>query len=142
MKKFLLFFIPLLLLSACNREKTYTVGEDAFCTGLEETSTEKVYCVDAKDAPINGMVIEYYPNGGVLREMTIRDGRENGIEKEYYKNGKLRVVANIINGEADGLSKLYNENGKLYMELNWVDGEAQDIKVYDENGNIITSDDK
>ena len=138
MKK-LLFIIPLLLLVACEKEKTYVVGEDAFCTGLEETSPENVFCVDEKNNPINGIVIEHYTNGNILRKMAIRDGFENGIEREYYENGNLHVETNVVNGSADGLSKLYNEDGKLYMEMMWVNGEVTDMKVYDEYGNVITS---
>ena len=126
---------------ACDYEKTYVVGEDAFCKGLAETDPENVFCVDEQDKPINGIVIEYYATGKVLRKMTIRDGVENGIEHEYYENGKLYVETNVVNGRADGLSKIYNENGKLYMEMTWVDGNAINIKVYDESGNVIASDD-
>jgi len=139
MKKSFLFIIPLLLLSACGQEKIYVVGENAFCKGLENTDTEPVYCVDEKDKPINGMVIEYYPSGKVLREITMRNGRENGIEKEYYENGNLHVETNVVDGQATGLSKLYNEDGKLYMEMKWLDGTATDLKVYDEYGNVISS---
>jgi len=140
MKKFTLFIIPLLLLSACSSEKTYTVGEDAFCTGLADTDPESVYCVDEQNAPINGKVIEHRENGTVLREMTIRDGRENGIEKEYFEDGKLHVETNVLDGNAHGISKMYNENGKLYMEIDWDNGTAKTIKVYDENGNVIATD--
>jgi antitoxin component YwqK of YwqJK toxin-antitoxin module len=141
MKKLFLFMIPLLLLSACNSEKTYIVGEDAFCTGLADTDPESVYCVDAKEAPINGIVIEYYESGKVLRKMTIRNGRENGIEKEYYENGNLRVETNVVDGSVYGLSKLYNEDGKLYMEINWDNGNATQMKVYDESGKVVASTD-
>ena len=141
MRKLSLFVIPLILLSACDREKTYIVGEDAFCIGLEETSPEKVYCVDANDTPINGNVTEYRANGTILREMTIKDGYENGMEREYYENGNLHVETNVVDGNADGLSKLYNEDGTLYMELEWVNGNTTNIKVYDPSGNIISSSD-
>ncbi len=138
MKKILLFLMPLLLVSACSSEKTYVVGENAFCTGLADTDIEDVFCVDDKNTPINGIVIEYYENGEVLREMHIKDGLENGTEKEYYSNGNLRVVTEIKNGKADGQSKLYNENGKLYMEIDWVNGTATKIQVFDESGNVIS----
>ena len=139
MKKTSLFFIPLLLLWACSNEKTYTVGENAFCTGLADTEIEDVFCVDDKDMPINGLVIEYYENGNVLREMHIKAGRENGIEKEYYENGNLRVVAEVKDGKADGPSKLYNENGKLYMEIDWANGTATKIRIFDDAGNVISA---
>ena len=139
MKKSLLFIIPLLLLSAC--DKKYNVGKDAFCTGLADTDPESVYCVDDENKPINGIVIEHYESGKILRKMTIIEGRENGIEKEYYENGTLRVETNVVDGNADGLSKLYNENGKLYMEINWDKGKATNMKVYDESGKVVASSD-
>ena len=139
MKRLLLFIVPILILSACSSEKTYVVGEDAFCTGLEETSEEMVFCKDAQDNPINGIVIEHYASGKVLREMHIKDGRENGIEKEFYENGNLRVVSDVVDGRATGLSKLYNEEGKLYMEMTWENGEAKNITVYDNKGNKIAT---
>lgn len=139
MKRNLLFVIPLLMLTACGREKTYVVGETAFCTGLEDSNPESVYCVDDKDAPINGIVIEHFENGNIHREMTIKNGRENGLEKEYYEDGTLRVETNAVDGRAVGGSKLYNPDGKLYMEMNWVDGTATDIKVYDDAGNIVAT---
>ncbi len=137
MKRSFFFFIPLLLLSACSNEKTYIVGKDAFCTGLADADLETVYCVDAKDVPINGVIVEYYESGKVFRKMTIINGQENGIEKEYYENGNLRVETNVVDGYADGLSKLYNEDGKLYMEINWDKGNATQMKVYDESGKVV-----
>lgn len=139
MKKTLLFIIPLLLLGACEHEqKTYIVGETAFCKGLEDDDREPVYCVDEKDRPINGMVIEYYASGKIHRELTLRRGRENGIEKEYYENGNLHVETNVVNGESQGLSRIYHENGNLHMEMNWVGKSATDFKMYDEQGKQLS----
>ena len=142
MKKALLFVIPLLFLAACDRQKTYVVGEDAFCTGLADTDIDPVLCVDAKDSPINGFVIEYDQNGNLAREITVRNGRENGIEKEYHKNGNLHIVTNVVDGRAVGVSQVFNEDGSLYMEMTWVEGVATDIKIYDESGKVVANIDK
>ena len=136
MKK-IIFLLPVLMLCSCNRVQTYTVGVDANCTGLEENSTDVVFCSDASGNPINGIVKQYYETGKIWREMTIKNGRENGVEREYYENGNLHVVANVKDGQTNGISKLYNEDGKLYMELNLSDGEVVDAKVYDDNGVVV-----
>ena len=137
MKKLLLFVIPAVLLSACGQNKKYVVNETAFCSGLEETSEEKVFCKDSDGNALNGLVVQYYENGNVWREMTIKYGQENGLEKEYYENGNLRVEAMVKNGETYGTSKLYHENGKLHMIINWNGKEADIKKIFDENGNEI-----
>lgn len=136
MKK-IIFLLPILAVCACNKTQTYTVGTDANCSGLEESSPDPVFCTDTNGNPINGIVKQYYENGNIWREMTIKNGKENGTEREYYENGKLHVVANVVDGKTDGLSKLYNPDEKLYMEINWKNGEMIDAKVYDENGNVI-----
>lgn len=137
MNKFLLLVIPAILLTACGKQETYVVGENAVCTGLEETSSEKVFCKDLEGNAITGLVVQHYENGNVLREMTIKKGQENGIEKEYYENGNLKVEANIKNGSPIGESKLYHENGKLHMVIKWNGEDADITKVYDESGNLI-----
>ena len=136
MKK-ILFLLPILAICACNKMQTYTVGQDAFCAGLEENSSDTVFCVDKQGQPINGIVKQYFENGNIWREMTIKDGLENGTEREYYENGKLHVVANVVNGKTDGESKLYKEDGKLHMEIDWDQGNVKGIKRYDENGKVI-----
>ena len=136
MKKILLFILPALVLSAC--DKTYTVGKDVTCSGLEDSSEEVVFCKDKHDKPVNGTVIQYYENGKKQREMQLKGGYENGLEKEYYENGNLKVEANIENSNPVGISKLYYENGQLQMVLNFVsDKDMQIVEFYDENGTLI-----
>ena len=136
MKKILLL-LPRLMICACDNTKTYIVGENAICSGLAETDTESVFCADKDGKPINGIVKQYYENGNIWREMTIKNGRENGVEREYYESGQLHVVADVIDGKTHGLSKLYNENGQLNMELVWDNGEVVSAKIFDENGNVL-----
>lgn len=139
MKKSLSILFSLLLLAACDGEKTYVVGKNALCSGLDESSDESVFCIDSEKNPINGRVLQYYDNGKIFREMTIRGGRENGIEREFYENGNMHVVANVVNGKTDGESILYNEDGSINMKIYWKSGVLESVSVYDENGNIIES---
>lgn len=139
MKRILLLGLVLTVLCGCDVKKEFVVGQDAFCVGLEETSNESVFCKDAKGYPINGRVIQYYANGNVYREMTIRQGKENGPEKEYYENGNLKVELTVKNGVADGKAFAYNEDGKLYMETVWKEGKIFTAKVYDANGEVTAN---
>ena len=139
MNKILFLGLGLIVLCGCDIKKNFVVGQDAFCVGLEETSTEPVFCKDAKGYPITGKVIQYYQNGNVYREMTIRQGKENGLEKEYYENGNLKVELNVKNGVADGKAFAYNEDGKLYMETVWKEGKISTAKVYDANGEVTAN---
>ena len=136
MKKVLLLVLPALILGAC--EKHYTMDKDAFCTGVEETSEESVFCTNEHGKPISGIVTQYYENGKVFRQMTLKKGIENGIEKEYYENGQLKVKAKLKDGKPHGDGMLYYENGKIQMESKWKNGESVAIRLYDENGNVET----
>ena len=139
MKKFILMILPIFMLSACDFGKKYTVGTDAFCVGLEQDSGESVFCKDANGQPLNGMVVQYFADGKIAREITVKNGRENGVEKEYYENGNLKVYAIIKNGFPVETSKLYHKNGQLHMIVKWTDAGARIIKIYDESGNVISS---
>ena len=134
MKKVFLFMLPAVLLAACEHVQKYTLNTDAFCVGLEESSDETVFCKDASGNPLNGIVVQYYEDGKIAREITVKYGRENGLEKEYYANGNLKVSANIKEGTPIGKSKLYHENGKLHMIVKWNNNEPEILKIYDENG--------
>ena len=139
MKKIFLL-LPVLALCACDNAKTYVIGDTAECSGLNETDTEPVSCRDKNGELIKrGIVKQYYENGKIWREISIRDGRENGIEREYYENGNIHVIANVVDGRADGESKLFDENGKLNMIIDWKNNEVKSIKVYDENGEVVHS---
>lgn len=137
MKKILLLTLPAIILCACNKVQKYTLNTDAFCVGLEETSEESVFCKDANGNPLNGLVIQYFADGAIAREITVKAGRENGVEKEYYPNGNLKIYATIKDGSPVGVSKLYHENGKLHMVIKWKNNEPDVKKIYDEFGNKI-----
>ncbi|MBR3511317.1 MAG: hypothetical protein IKN73_04660 [Alphaproteobacteria bacterium] len=138
MKKILLLTLPAILLCACEKVQQYTLNTDAFCVGIEEDSMESVFCKDTAGNPVNGIVVQYFEDGKVAREITVRNGQEYGLEKEYYQNGNLKVSANIKNGQPVGISKLYHENGNIHMIIKWHDNEADIQKIYDESGKLIS----
>ena len=138
MKKILLLTLPAILLCACEKVQQYTLNTDAFCVGLEETSTESVFCQDASGNPLNGLVVQYFEDGKVAREVTVKNGLENGLEREYYTNGNLKVSATIKQGAPTGVSKLYHENGKVHMIIKWKDNKPDIRKIYDESGKLIS----
>lgn len=138
MKK-ILFMIPVMVLGACNGEKTYVLGQDAFCTGTKENSEETIFCIDTENNPINGILVEKYQNGNIFRKIHMKNGHEDGLKQEYYESGKLKLTTNMVDGRVSGTNKLYGEDGKLYMEIVWDNGNATSVKVYDKDGKVVAT---
>lgn len=90
------------------------------------------------DDPLNGPKKEYYPNGRICKEYTLRDGKIEGSYKFYNILGKLVSDQHFKNGEPNGSLKTYYDNGQLKSEGNM--GPEGDIagqtREYYENGNI------
>lgn len=92
--------------------------------------------------PLNGPKKKYYPNGKIMNEYSLKDGKldgsykfynelghlltdqnfrdgmPNGYYRSYYEDGQLRSESNMKNGQLDGPSKEYYENGNLKQESN------------------------
>jgi len=117
------------------------------------------------DDPLNGLKKEYYPNGKVCKEYTLKDGKiegsykfynmvgklvsdqyfkdgePNGYLKTYYENGQLKSEGNMgPEGDVSGLSKEYYEEGMLKKESN-LTGQAPkftgETKTYAKDGQLI-----
>lgn len=119
------------------------------------------YKVPYKNGKIDGLVIQYFPDGKVQSEIPFKDGNRNGIEKKYYYNGQLEYKKEFkannligeyfeyhpngqiafsglcINGFFEGPFKQYYSNGKLEKELNYVKSKLNGtLKKYDSDGKI------
>lgn len=115
---------------------------------------------NVKNNFIDGLSINYYPNGSISTERLNDLDKEIGIVKHYdvygkisreetydmglrngkyttYENGKPDYVANYVNDARDGETIEYFENGKPSIITNYVQGNADgDQTFYDENGNL------
>jgi hypothetical protein len=74
-------------------------------------------------------VDEYYPDGYIKSQVTIKDGLRNGITKNYDNRGRLISTAEYINDKNEGWLINYNsENGKIAIKAHYKD-DKQDGQV-------------
>jgi antitoxin component YwqK of YwqJK toxin-antitoxin module len=90
-----------------------------------------------EDDPLNGPKKEYYPNGRIMREYTLKDGKIDGLYKSYNTLGKLISDQYYKDGEPNGYLKTYYENGQVKAEMNMkgynISGPSNE---YDEDGTL------
>ncbi len=117
MKKIVLLVIMIAFLAACNSGD----GKSVRVSSDEE-------------------VLESFANGTprLVREYEEADGKRTHIfEKEFYEDGNLAKEGSLKDGQKDGEWKSYYRSGKLWSEGFFKDGKRNDTTVaYYENGNV------
>lgn len=88
--------------------------------------------------PLNGPKKEYYQNGKVMKEYTLKDGKIEGSYRTYDMLGRLVSDQYCKNGVPDGSLKTYYPGGQLKSEgVMRPDGDISGpSREYYENGNI------
>ena len=85
----------------------------------------------------DGIISRPFPDGGIAKEMQIKNGEFTGLEKQFYKKGRLKSETIFENGKT--INRDFYENGKLMGEAIY-DGSPQGIqKFYDKDGKFIGS---
>lgn len=88
-----------------------------------------------KDGVIEGTRTVYYPNGNKRYFYTYTKGKEDGPSEEYFINGKLKQKGSFLNEKQVGLWQNFYSTGKLKRQHNFDDGNVQnskeDKKFYD-----------
>jgi len=91
---------------------------------------------DSKD-PLNGHKNVFYPNGNLMREYDLNDGKLEGSCKMYNEEGVLYLDQYFTNGEPNGYYRIYYKNGQLrsesYMKIDQFEGPSTE---YFENGKL------
>jgi antitoxin component YwqK of YwqJK toxin-antitoxin module len=85
---------------------------------------------------MDGLCKMYYESGKLMSEINYIDGRQEGISREYYESGKLKAECNYTKDMPQGVGKEYYETGELMEDIQYVDGNAQTKKVYYRDGKI------
>jgi len=81
---------------------------------------------------------EYYPDGKLKSVLNYKKGQLEGIALYYYQNGQLKERVNYRRGKRERTGTTYYESGKLKEEINYVDGKRKSVKLYNENGELIS----
>ncbi len=90
--------------------------------------------------PLNGPKKEYYQNGKVMKEYTLKDGKIEGSYRTYDELGRLVSDQYCRGGVPDGFMKTFYPSGQLKSEgVVRPDGDISGpSKEYYENGTIKT----
>jgi len=68
----------------------------------------------------NGIVEEYYPDGTIKSQITLKNGLRDGISKNFDERGRLLSTADYIDDKREGWVMNYNpQNGKLVIKAQY-----------------------
>ena len=70
----------------------------------------------------NGIHVDYYHTGNILREFYHNNGIKEGVCRTYSSDGKLSNECYYINDKLHGPYKDYNIDGKLRIECTYTNG--------------------
>lgn len=97
------------------------------CIGCRNTVNKKIYfpsgklktsyTVSAKDTNmIIGTYKSYFENGGIMEEVSYKEGKQEGERKIYFESGKINIIENYKQGIYEGKYLKYNEDGSKDVE--------------------------
>lgn len=79
-----------------------------------------------------GVMKDYYGDGALKAEITVREGKMDGVSRLYYKTGKLQEEISCRADILEGISRQYYENGALSAEISYRNGRKDGaLKMYD-----------
>ncbi|WP_394772475.1 toxin-antitoxin system YwqK family antitoxin [Mucilaginibacter sp.] len=97
---------------------------------LEERGTDSgggiIYYYQGQ--PLTG-VIEEFKNGVLIGESEFTDGHMGGIQREYYLNGQINEECTIRFNNMEGTFTIWDENGNITQRSQWEKGKqiSEDI---------------
>ena len=91
----------------------------------------------AATQPLEGVVKEYYRDGGLKSEKLYKAGVLNGAVKEYLPDGACWRESNYSDGLQDGTSLYYDRFGNLLKEEAFVKGLWKMTKTYNKSGKTL-----
>ena len=100
-----------------------------------DTETVETY----KSGAFEGSYISYYENGQIAFKGVYQQNSMEGVWRRFYKSGELMEEVAFSNNQENGPFVEYNENGTLKAEGTYKNGDNEDgeLKMYDENGELI-----
>ena len=78
--------------------------------------------ISVKDGKKNGLARSFYPDGTVKTALNFSHNEIWGPVKKFYKNGSLHEESYFENGKRNGKARIYDTEGKLYAEYEYKDG--------------------
>lgn len=88
--------------------------------------------------PDEGLNQEFYPDGKLMSEFFIKNGKLEGLNKYWYSNGQLRFYSKYKNGQQIDSSISYLENGQIKIFEIYQNDKSIYQAVYYDNGQIMS----
>lgn len=111
MKLYIIIPIVSILLFGCARAQEVTFE------GVE--THDSITTLKGSKEPFTGKVVAFNINGKKTLELEYKNGRESGTNRSWYPNGNIMNETQITNGKIDGLWIDYFENGKKQNEITY-----------------------
>ncbi|HOZ15915.1 MAG TPA: hypothetical protein PK784_14085 [Tenuifilaceae bacterium] len=91
--------------------------------------------IDSVNINVSGKFRDFYINGHIALDATMKDNSMDGLAIYYHENGKIKSTGNYKNDFKVGLWKYFYKNGQLEKIINFVnDGTPLFVDYYDKNG--------
>lgn len=132
MKKLLLTFLSLFLLSNTQSQTFELVGKDSLNKIDIAGKKQGKWILRGKHKPGT-----CYQPDQKIEEGKYGDNRKTGSWIEYFCNGNMKNKLTFVNGRPDGYAIMYHDNGKISEEGNWkISKWVGNYKLYYDNGQI------
>jgi antitoxin component YwqK of YwqJK toxin-antitoxin module len=114
-------------------EKGLLVGEVISYYESGEVKAKQPYIIKNGESVLEGTFREYFKNGQLKTEATMKANETNGPFTEYHKNGNIKAKGTQVTHELlgrvdDGLLELFDENGELVKKMNCSLGRCETIE--------------
>ncbi len=134
MKKYLLFFISIIILASCGPKLEEEV-EDTFADGSPRL-VNYYQVVDGFREKVK--VVAFYENGNTRYEGEFANGKRDGHWVYWYESGIKWSEGYFKNDLRDGFGTTWYENGRKHYQGNYKEGiRVGKWEFWDENGELM-----
>lgn len=134
--KYLLLFLPLLLLWSCERPPADLEAARERIRALELAAhADSLRNAAVRDSLRDGMHQYHDKNGRLLMEGELRGAKRQGIWTSYGATGSVKSRSEYVDGVLNGSTTVFRENGQqYYVGTNYNGKPFGEWKFYDEQG--------
>ncbi|RZA04128.1 MAG: hypothetical protein EOP47_00195 [Sphingobacteriaceae bacterium] len=86
-----------------------------------------VWYLKGSTTPYTGKFIDYFFNGKIQGEGSMKNGKVDGLRTIYYANGNKSLFRNYVDGIANGYSEEYFINGNIKQKGTFKDGKDEGV---------------
>lgn len=83
---------------------------------------------------------DYYSNGTLKEEYSMRNGKWVGKFKAFYEDGKASAIGQFKKGQMTGIWQYYYPDGTIQSIQKFKDGKTISLNLWDTNGKQVIKD--